>query len=116
MNQIEIASTVINMAAEEWAVKPSDITGKSHKGYIPIARHMSMFLIKKYTKYTNQQVTDIFNKSQISTIFYSRKSLIQAREAPAIDRSVKRVESAISALMSESEATKKWRISGLYIY
>ena len=59
---------IINVVADYYNISPSDITGKVRTGQIALARHISMYLIRKHLDVPLKKIGDMFGGKDHTTV------------------------------------------------
>lgn len=91
----EVAATVVDVVADHFGLKASDLLGKRTVATFAAARQMAVYLTQQCTGETNSVVATLFGLDA-STVSYSRiKVAQQEKEMPKVARALAAIRAAL---------------------
>lgn len=88
---------IIEETAKYYNVPVSEVKGKSRTQNITLARHVSMYLIRRLTNFTQQDIGDIFNRDHTTVIASLNKVETLLSQSPDFNRMLKDITSNVNS-------------------
>ena len=93
-HHIKISSQIIiELVAKEFSYLPSDILGRSRTSEIALARQVAMYLCRKHTELSLQQIARDFGKKDHTTVLHAVRSIqVRINEDERVRSAVENIE------------------------